>query len=101
MRIRSSRPPVTRLSRKVLLGLGTAAAIGIGGALFFALKAQHQTGGSELYNTNKPNHPHPPRRPRDLPPRLSGAPKAGASARAAVARRSRPADGQCGGCGAG
>ena len=57
MRLRSSRPPVTRLSRKVLLGLGTAAAIGIGGALFFALKPQHQTGGSELYNTNNRNTP--------------------------------------------
>ena len=57
MRLRSSRPPVTRLSRKVLLGLGAAAAIGIGGALFFALKPQHQTGGSELYNTNNRNTP--------------------------------------------
>jgi type IV secretory pathway VirB10-like protein len=57
MRLRSSRPPVTRLSRRVLLGLGTAAAIGIGGALFFAFKPQHQTTGSELYNTNNRNTP--------------------------------------------
>jgi type IV secretion system protein VirB10 len=57
MRLRSSRPPVTRLSRKVLLGLGTAAALGIGGALFLALRPQHQTGGSELYNTNNRNTP--------------------------------------------
>jgi type IV secretory pathway VirB10-like protein len=57
MRLRSSRPPVTRLSRRVLLGLGTAAAIGIGGALFFALKPQHQTTGSELYSTNNRNTP--------------------------------------------
>jgi type IV secretion system protein VirB10 len=57
MRLRSGRPPVTRLSRKVLLGLGTAAAIGIAGALFFALKPQHQTTGSELYNTNYRNTP--------------------------------------------
>ena len=57
MRLRSSRPPVTRLSRKVLVGLGAAAAIGIGGALFFALKPQHQTTGSELYNTNNRNTP--------------------------------------------
>jgi type IV secretion system protein VirB10 len=57
MRLRSSRPPVTRLSRKVLLGLGTAAAIGIAGALFFALKPQHQSTGSELYNTNNRNTP--------------------------------------------
>jgi type IV secretion system protein TrbI len=52
MRLRSSRAPVTRLSRKVLLGLGTVAAIGIGGALFLALQPQHQTTGSELYNTS-------------------------------------------------
>ena len=57
MRLRSSRPPVTRLSRRVLLGLGTAAALGIGGALFFALEPQHQTTGSELYNTNNRNTP--------------------------------------------
>ncbi len=52
MRLRPSRPPVTRLSRKVLLGLGSVAAVGIGGALFFALRPQHQIGGSELYNTS-------------------------------------------------
>jgi type IV secretory pathway VirB10-like protein len=57
MRLRSSRPSVTRLSRRVLLGLGTAAALGIGGALFFALKPHHQTAGSELYNTNNRNTP--------------------------------------------
>jgi type IV secretion system protein TrbI len=57
MRLRSSRPPVTRLSRKVLVGLGAAAAIGIGAALFFALKPHDQTTGSELYNTNNRNTP--------------------------------------------
>jgi type IV secretion system protein VirB10 len=57
MRLRPSRAPVTRLSRKVLLGLGTVAAVGIGGALFFALRPQHQTGGSELYNTSNRTTP--------------------------------------------
>ena len=52
MRLRSSRAPVTRLSRKVLLGLGAIASIGIGGALFLALRSQHQATGSELYNTS-------------------------------------------------
>ena len=52
MRLRSRWAPVTRLSRKVLLGLGTVAAIGIGGGLFLALRPQHQTTGSELYNTS-------------------------------------------------
>ena len=57
MRLRANRAPVTRLSRKVLLGIGAAAAIGVGGALLFALKPQHQTAGSELYNTNNRNTP--------------------------------------------
>ncbi|MBN9508285.1 MAG: conjugal transfer protein TraI, partial [Alphaproteobacteria bacterium] len=57
MRLRAKRPPVTRLSRKVLLGLGAVAAIGIGGALLFALKPQHQTTGTGLFNTNNRNTP--------------------------------------------
>ena len=73
MRLRSSRPPVTRLSRRVLLGLGTAAALGIGGALFFALKPQHPTTGSELYNTNNRNTPDGL---ANLPRDYTGLPKA-------------------------
>ena len=57
MRLRVRRAPVTRLSRKVLLGLGATAALGIGGALFIALKPQHRTAGSELYNTDNRNTP--------------------------------------------
>jgi type IV secretory pathway VirB10-like protein len=57
MRLRNPRAPVTRLSRKVLLGLGTVAAVGIGASLFFALRPQHQTGGSELYNTSNRTTP--------------------------------------------
>jgi len=57
MRLRSSRPPVTRLSRRVLLGIAATTAIGIGGALFFALKPQHQATSSELYTTNNRNTP--------------------------------------------
>jgi type IV secretion system protein VirB10 len=51
MRLRPERAPVTRLSRKVLLGLGGVAAIAIAGALFFALTRPSQPGGSDLYNT--------------------------------------------------
>jgi type IV secretion system protein VirB10 len=51
MRLRSDRAPVTRLSRKVLLGLNGVAAVGIAGALFFALRPHETSGGSELYNT--------------------------------------------------
>jgi type IV secretory pathway VirB10-like protein len=57
MRLRPSRAPVTRLSRKVLLGLGTVAAVGIGGALFVALRPQHQSSGSEFYNTSNRTTP--------------------------------------------
>ncbi len=57
MRLRASRPSVTRLSRKVLLGLGTIAAVGIGGALILALHPQHRTSDSELYNTDNRSTP--------------------------------------------
>lgn len=72
MRLRGNRAPVTRLSRKVLLGLGAAAAIGVGGALLFALKPQHQQTGSELYNTNNRNTPDGL---ANLPRDYSGLPK--------------------------
>ena len=50
MRLRPSRAPVTRLSRKVLVGLGIVAAAGVAAALFFALEPHRGTTGSELYN---------------------------------------------------
>ena len=50
-------PPVTRLSRRVLTGLGAVAAIGVSGALFFALQPHLRTIGSELYNTDNRNTP--------------------------------------------
>ena len=57
MRLRPERPRVTRLSRKALMSLGAIAAVGIGGALFFALRPQHQTAGTELYNTDNRSTP--------------------------------------------
>lgn len=57
MRLRASRPPVTRLSRRVLLAIGAVATIGIGGALLFALTPQHQHIGRELFNTTNRNTP--------------------------------------------
>jgi type IV secretion system protein TrbI len=57
MRLRSRRAPVTRLSRKVLLGFGTASAFGIGGALFLVLKPQQRAASSELYNTDNRSTP--------------------------------------------
>ncbi len=72
MRLRAPRAPVTRLSRKVLLGLGTAAAVSIGGALFLALRPQHPSAGAELYNTN--NSPTPDEL-AGLPKDYAGLPK--------------------------
>ena len=57
MRLRSRRAPVTRLSRRVLIGLGAVAAVGVSGALFFALQPHLRTIGSELYNTDNRNTP--------------------------------------------
>jgi type IV secretory pathway VirB10-like protein len=50
MRLRPSRAPVTRLSRKVLIGLGIIGAACVSAALFFALEPHRGTTGSELYN---------------------------------------------------
>ena len=44
-------------SRARSLGLGAVAAVGIGGAVFLALRPQHQTAGSELYNTSNRTTP--------------------------------------------
>jgi type IV secretion system protein TrbI len=57
MRLRPGRPPVTRLSRKVLIALGLVAAVSIAAALFFALEPHRNTPGSELYNTNNRSTP--------------------------------------------
>jgi type IV secretory pathway VirB10-like protein len=78
LRLRPERPPVTRLSRRVLIGLAAVAAISVSSALIWALyQGQRKTtGGTELYNTE--NKPTPdglttlPRDytglPRDVPP---------------------------------
>ena len=66
MRLRPEPPRVTRLSRKVLAGLGLVASVGIGGALIYALQTQH--GGKaneELYATDN----------RTTPDGLAGLPK--------------------------
>jgi len=53
MRLRPEPPRVTRLSRKVLTGLGLVAGLGIGGALIYALHARRDHGpGQELYATD-------------------------------------------------
>lgn len=52
MRLRGNRPPVTRLSRKVLIGIGAVAAMTAGGAMLFALKPQQPSIGTQLFNTS-------------------------------------------------
>jgi type IV secretion system protein TrbI len=57
LRLRPERPPVTRLSRRVLTGLAAVGVIAISTALIWALYQgpRKPTGGAELYNTdNKP-----------------------------------------------
>ncbi len=57
MRLRPSRAPVTRLSRKVLTALALVAAAGLGGALIFALQPHRPAGRAELYNTDSRSTP--------------------------------------------
>jgi type IV secretion system protein TrbI len=54
LRLRPERPPVTRLSRKVLMGLMAIAAITVSGALIWALYQGRAkpTSSTELYNTD-------------------------------------------------
>ena len=56
MRLRAEPPRVTRLSRKMLAGVGAVAMLGIGGALIYALQTRDAgPGGEELYSTeNRP-----------------------------------------------
>jgi len=54
LRLRPTLPGVTRLSRKVLIGLGAVASIGVGGALMLGLQSRDTSDGpSELYNTDR------------------------------------------------
>lgn len=54
LRLRTTSPRVTRLSRKVLIALGATASLGIGGALMVALQDRgDDERPSELYNTDR------------------------------------------------
>ena len=57
--LRPERPPVMRLSRKVLMGLAAIAAITVSGALIWALyQGRDRPGaGGELYNTENKTTP--------------------------------------------
>ncbi len=52
MRLRAEPPRVTRLSRKVLAGIGLVASVGLGGALVYALQTRDGArSNEELYST--------------------------------------------------
>lgn len=75
MRLRPEPPRVTRLSRKVLAGLGLAASLGVGGALIYALQTRHGGNqGQELYSTDNRSTPDGL---AGLPKDYSGVPKLG------------------------
>jgi len=66
MRLRPEPPRVTRLSRKVLAGLGLVASLGVGGALLYALQTRNVGNqGQELFSTDN----------RSTPDGLNGLPK--------------------------
>ncbi|TIM31739.1 MAG: TrbI/VirB10 family protein [Mesorhizobium sp.] len=53
MRLRGEAPRVTRLSRRVLAGLGLVASLGIGGALIYALQTgDGSSSNEELFSTD-------------------------------------------------
>jgi type IV secretion system protein VirB10 len=88
LRLRPERPPVTRLSRRVLMGLAAVAAISVSSVLIWGLYQNQKkpTGGTEVYNTeNKPTPDGLTTLPRDytgitrsnLPPIAPGVPVLG------------------------
>jgi type IV secretory pathway VirB10-like protein len=57
MRLAAGRPAVTRLSRKVLLGLAAFSALIVAAALFIALRPEIRENASELYSIGSRNTP--------------------------------------------
>ena len=74
MRLRPEPPRVTRLSRKVLIGLGAASSLAISGALYYALQTRSGGQGQELYSTDNRTTPDGL---AGLPKDYSGVPKLG------------------------
>ncbi|MBZ9671821.1 TrbI/VirB10 family protein [Mesorhizobium sp. ES1-3] len=79
MRLRADPPRVTRLSRKMLAGIGFVASLGLGGALIYALQdANTFKQGQELYPTsNRPPADGLARLPRDYAGPVLGPPLPG------------------------
>jgi type IV secretion system protein TrbI len=74
LRLRPERPHVTRLSRKVLAGLGGIVGIAVFGAMIWALQSRsaRQDGGTELYSTD---HKTTPDGLQTLPKDYAGLPR--------------------------
>ena len=91
MRLRAEPPRVTRLSRKVLASFGLVAAIGVGGALIYALQTRNAgTGGEELYSTeNRPTADGLAGLPRDYTGPVLGPPLPGDLGRPIVGAQNR------------
>ena len=54
LRLRPEAPRVTRVSRRVLAGVGLVAGLGVGGALIYALQtSDRQPSGEELFTTDR------------------------------------------------
>ncbi|TPI36916.1 TrbI/VirB10 family protein [Mesorhizobium sp. B3-1-9] len=79
MRLRADPPRVTRLSRKMLAGIGFVASLGVGGALIYALQdADTFKQGEELYPTsNRPPADGLASLPRDYAGPILGPPLPG------------------------
>ena len=100
LRLHPQRPPVTRLSRKVLIGLASVAIMAVLGAVLWALDSRrgNQQTGSELYNTeHKTTADELAKLPRDysgLPPGVPplGPPLPGDFGRANLQERGPGAD---------
>lgn len=75
MRLRADPPRVTRLSRKVLAGLGLVAGLGIGGALIYALQSPDRGAGPEELITT--DNRQPADGLRDLPDSYDAVPRLG------------------------
>ena len=64
MRLRAEPPRVTRLSCKVLAGLGLVASLGIGGALIYALQTRDRGNCRFRGSTGRDSNLHPATIPR-------------------------------------
>ena len=91
MRLRAEPPRVTRISRKVLAGVGLVTGLGLGGALIYALQTRHAgTGREELYSTeNRPTADGLAGLPRDYSGPILGPPLPGDLGRPIVDAQNR------------